>query len=75
VGEQAALPGWQHRLCVAQARMKQAQEDLDGALDLLDEPERLYVRTPLPDVRPVAALKMRIWLAPGQAKQSPRLGA
>ena len=62
LGEQAVLTGWQHRLCVAEARIKEAQGDLDGALDLLDEAERLYVRSPLPDVRPIAALKARIGL-------------
>ena len=48
VGEQAALTGWPHRLCVAQARLRQTQGDLDGALALLDEAERLYVRNPCP---------------------------
>ena len=62
LGEQAALTGWPHRLCVAQARMKEAQNDLAGALALLEEAERLYVRNPLPD-RPVAALKARVWIS------------
>ncbi len=70
LGELAAPTGWPHRLCVAQARVRQAQEDLDGALVLLDEAERLYVRTPLPDVRPVAALKARIWLAQGRLNKA-----
>src|SRR4030042_6167155 len=58
LGEQGALTGWPHRLCVAQARMKESQGDLAGALVLLDEAERQYVRNPLPD-RPVGALKAR----------------
>jgi LuxR family maltose regulon positive regulatory protein len=62
LGEQIALTNWPHRLYVSQARLKEAQGDLDGALDLLDEAERIYIRGPLPDVRPVAALKARIWL-------------
>jgi len=57
------LIGWTHRRCLAEARLKQAQGDWAGALDLLDEAERLYVRSPLPDVRPIAALRARIWLA------------
>jgi LuxR family maltose regulon positive regulatory protein len=60
--EQAELLYRQRRLCVTQARLKQTQGDLDGALDLLNEAERLYVRTPLPDVRPISALKARIWV-------------
>jgi LuxR family maltose regulon positive regulatory protein len=66
LGEQAALTDWQHRLYVTQAQMKQIQGDLDGALDLLDEAERLHIRNPLPDVRPVAALMARIWVAQGR---------
>jgi LuxR family maltose regulon positive regulatory protein len=61
LGEQTATTDWQHRLCVSQARLKEAQGDLDEALVLLDEAERVYIRGPLPDVRPVAALKARTW--------------
>ena len=64
--EQAELLYWQRRLCVTQARLKQTQGDLDGALNLLNEAERLYVRTPLPDVRPISALKARIWVTQGR---------
>ena len=70
LGEQAELLAWQHRLCVAQARLKQTQGDLDGALDLLDEAERLFIRTPLPDVRPISALKARIWVAQGRLTEA-----
>jgi LuxR family maltose regulon positive regulatory protein len=69
---QAELLGWEHRLCVAQALMKQIQGDMDDALDLLCEAERLYVRTPLPVVRPISAMKARIWVA--QGKQAEALG-
>jgi len=70
LGEQAASTDWQHRLCVTQARIKEAQGDLDGALDLLDEAERLHIRNPLPDVRPVAALKARIWVTQGRLNKA-----
>jgi LuxR family maltose regulon positive regulatory protein len=66
LGEQVELPDWQHRWCIAQARLQETLGDLDGALDLLDEAQRLYVRTPLPDVRPIAALKTQVWLAQGR---------
>ena len=49
MGRTGALTGWPHRLCVAQARMREAQGDLAGALALLDEAERQYVRNPLPE--------------------------
>ncbi len=54
LGEYAGMPENQHRWYVAMARIKEAQGDLDGSLDLLDEAERLYVRGPNPDVRPIA---------------------
>lgn len=66
LGEHAALPQARHRWCIAMARIKQAQGDLDGALDLLDEAECLYIGGPTPDVRPVAALKTRVWVCAGQ---------
>ncbi len=58
LGKQSAQTGWPHRLCMAKARLKEAQGDLAGALVLLDEAERKYVRNPLPD-RPIAALRAR----------------
>jgi LuxR family maltose regulon positive regulatory protein len=70
LGEQVELPDWQYRWCVAQARLKGTLGELDGALDLLDEAERLYIRTPLPDVRPIAALKTRVWIAQGRLTEA-----
>jgi len=70
LGEQTELPDWQHRWCIAQARLKQTLGDLDGALDLLDEAGRLFIRTALPDVRPIAALKTRIWIAQGRLAEA-----
>ncbi|MDP2791486.1 MAG: LuxR C-terminal-related transcriptional regulator [Rectinemataceae bacterium] len=72
LGGQGELLGWRHRLCVVQAHMKRIQEDWDGALDLLYEAERLYIRSPLPVVRPISAMKARIWVA--QGKQAEALG-
>jgi LuxR family transcriptional regulator, maltose regulon positive regulatory protein len=65
-GEQAPLTNWSYRLCICQARLREAQGDLDGALALLDEAARVYIRVPLPDVRPVAALKAQVWIKQGR---------
>ena len=65
MGEQAALTGWPHRLAVTQARLRQTQGDWDGALALLDDAERQYVRNPLPD-QPITAMKARLWIRQGQ---------
>jgi LuxR family maltose regulon positive regulatory protein len=72
LGTENTLTDWQYRLCVSQARLKEAQGDLDGALALLDEAERVHIRSPLPDVRPVAALKARVWLKQGRLSEALR---
>jgi len=66
LGERTGLPQNQSRWCVAMARIRDAQGDLNGALDLLGEAERLYVRDFFPNVRPVAALVTRVWVAQGR---------
>lgn len=70
LGDQAALPDWRFRLCRAQAHLKQAQGDFAAALNLLDEAERHYYRTPVPDLQPLAALKARAWLAQGRLREA-----
>ena len=48
------------------ARIRQAEGNLGGALDLLNEAERLYVGDFFPNVRPVPALRARVWIAQGR---------
>ncbi|MGY1771004.1 LuxR C-terminal-related transcriptional regulator [Blastococcus sp. SYSU D00813] len=66
LGEHAGLPQNRHRSRIAMARVHQAEGDLDGAVDLLDEAERLYDGDMFPDVRPIAALRARVRLAQGR---------
>jgi len=66
LGEQAALTDWPYRWRIVRARFKLSEGDLDGAVHLLDEAARLFLPTPVPDVRPVAALKTRVWVAQGR---------
>ncbi|MCC6189161.1 MAG: AAA family ATPase [Anaerolineales bacterium] len=70
LGEHTGLFDWPHRLYVAQARLHQSQGDLEGALQLLDQAEGLFVRTPLPDVHPLAARRTRIWIAQGRLTEA-----
>lgn len=70
LGEQAAISSWQLRLCLFQSRIKTSRDDLENALNFLDKAEQLYVRTPLPDVRPIAALKARIRLKQGNLMEA-----
>ncbi len=62
LNEQALLPRWRQRWCLVRARLKEAQGDLDGALALLEEAGRHFVRGPVPDIRSLSALKARLWI-------------
>jgi LuxR family maltose regulon positive regulatory protein len=66
LGEHLGLPQNRYRWRVAMARIREADGDVDGALDLLDEAERLYVGDYSPDVRPVSAVRARVWLRQGR---------
>ena len=66
LGEHNGLPQNRYRWRVAMARVAEAEGDLGGALDLLNEAERLYVSDFFPNVRPVPALKARVWVAQGR---------
>ena len=66
LGELAGLPQNPYRWCAAMARIREAQGDLDGALDLLDQAERLYNGAFSPNVRPVATRKTRVWVTQGR---------
>jgi len=66
LGEHAGLEQNAYRWRVATARLRTAEGDLGGALDLLDEAESQYVSDFLPIVRPIAALKARVWVAQGR---------
>jgi len=57
-------------LVCRQGRLSETEGDLEGALTLLDQAERLFVRTPLPDVRPISALKARIWAVQGRLAEA-----
>jgi LuxR family maltose regulon positive regulatory protein len=66
LGEHTGLPQNRYRWRVAMARIREAEGDLGGALDLLNEAERLYVGDFFPNVRPVPALRARVRVAQGR---------
>lgn len=66
MGKQTTLVDWSYRWHLAQARLKEFEGDLDAALILLDEAGNAYVKTPIPDTRPIAALKAKIFLKQGR---------
>jgi LuxR family maltose regulon positive regulatory protein len=70
LGEQSALARWRFRWCITQARVQESQGELNRALVLLDEAKRHYVRGPVPDVRPITALKTRVWIRQGRLSEA-----
>jgi LuxR family maltose regulon positive regulatory protein len=66
LGLQNTLADWQYRWHVAQAQLKEDSGDLESALAQLDEAKRVYIQTVVPDLRPIAALKARIYLKQGR---------
>jgi tetratricopeptide repeat protein len=66
LGEHNGLPQNPYRWRVAMARIREAEGDLDGALDLLEEAERRYTSDFGPNVRPIAAMKARVFVRLGR---------
>lgn len=70
LGEHAGLPQNRHRWRIAMARLREAEGDLADAVALLNEAERLYVGDMFPDVRPIPALRARVWVVQGKAEEA-----
>jgi LuxR family maltose regulon positive regulatory protein len=70
LGEQAGLPQNLYRWRVAMARLREAEADPGGALDLLTEAERLYLGDFFPNVRPIPALRTRMLVARGRVGEA-----
>ncbi len=60
LGEHNGLPQHAYRWRVVLARLRAAEGDLDAALALLDEAERVYIGDFAPEVQPVAAVRARV---------------
>jgi LuxR family maltose regulon positive regulatory protein len=70
LGEHTGFPQNRYRWRVAMARIRESEGDLPGALELLDEAERLYMSDFSPNVRPIAALRTRVWVAQGRVGEA-----
>ena len=66
LGEHNGLPQHRYRWRMATARLREAEGDLAGALDLLNEAERYYVSDFFPNVRPIPALRARVLVTQGK---------
>jgi LuxR family transcriptional regulator, maltose regulon positive regulatory protein len=66
LGEHNGLPQNPYRCRVVMARLREAECDLDGALTLLDDAERVYAGDYAPNVQPVPAVRARLRLRRGE---------
>ena len=62
LGERAAMTESRYRWFVARSRVAEAEGDPQEAIKLLDKAEQLYRPGFFPDVRPIAAMKARVWI-------------
>ncbi len=69
-GAHSELPQNRYRWRVAMARIREAEGDLNGALALLEEADRLYEGDFSPNVRPVAASRARVWASLGRFREA-----
>jgi LuxR family maltose regulon positive regulatory protein len=70
LGERAAMPEGRYRWYVASALLAQAEGRPEEAVKLLNQAEQLYRPGFFPDVRPIAALRARVWIAQGQLSEA-----
>jgi LuxR family transcriptional regulator, maltose regulon positive regulatory protein len=70
LGEHTWLPQNPYRWRVAMARVREAEADLDGALDLLDAALGVYMGDFAPNVRPIPALRARVLAAQGRVGEA-----
>ena len=68
--EQISIPGAAYMWWLVKAELTAAQGDLDRALEQLQKAAQLYRRSPVPNVRPIEALKVRWWLQQGRLAES-----
>lgn len=70
LGEENGLPQNPYRSRVAAARLRQAEGDLDGSMELLKDAERHYFTDFSPPVRPVPAVMARLWIVQGNLAEA-----
>jgi LuxR family maltose regulon positive regulatory protein len=70
LGERASMAESRYRLFVAMGRVADAQGDPQQAITHLDTAEQLYRPAFFPDVRPIAAMRARVWIAHGNLLQA-----
>jgi len=70
LGEHASITENRHRWFMAMSQLRAAFGDQDTAIDLLDQAQALYRHGFYPDVRPIAAMKVRVQIAAGDLESA-----
>ncbi|MDQ0121002.1 LuxR family maltose regulon positive regulatory protein [Pseudarthrobacter defluvii] len=70
LGEAASMPENRYRRFVLMARLQSLTGKPGRAIGLLEEAERRYLRGFFPDVRPIPAMKARIWIRQGALREA-----
>ncbi|WP_246527220.1 LuxR C-terminal-related transcriptional regulator [Pseudarthrobacter albicanus] len=68
--ERAAMTESRYRWFVASGLIAQAEGSPESAINLLDQAEQIYRPGFFPDVRPIAAMKARVWIAAGRMSEA-----
>lgn len=68
--EQGSISGADYLWWMVKAQLTAAQGNVDAALEHLHEAARLYRRSPVPNIRPIEALKVRWWLRQGRLAEA-----
>ncbi|MEO8827721.1 LuxR C-terminal-related transcriptional regulator [Lapillicoccus sp.] len=68
--ERASMTESRYRWFVAMGRVADAEVDPQQAITLLDQAEHLYRPGFFPDVRPIAAMKARVWITQGKLSEA-----
>jgi LuxR family maltose regulon positive regulatory protein len=73
-GEVSLVLGWRYRYLVSAAWLEACCGDTEAALRLLEEAEHAFFRTPLPELRPLHAVKARVWRMGGRTVEAALVG-